>query len=356
VPSEVELFDLGTALPDNQGVTTFTFDIDPGTTSFALSAQPDPGGLQDQVILVEVTGPNGLLTQVDLQTGQTFGPFVTPFSNIPNAAFSLLYPNTPTLEVEPGPYSVSFFAVVDEQLATSSRATLMTKKAESPPLLGSLTLDIWFADNAMGLTAGSAPNDPDFQAALEEMQTIYDNAGLTIADVAYRDVGIPQLGIIDDNAELSQLFAIPDTERNGRIALFIVESIDLTQQGVILGVASGAPGPASVATAPHAGVAVSTFGFMLSPERVGKTMAHEVGHFLGLDHTTESDGISHDPIPDTPECTQTQMGVAFPELCPTGAANFMFWTGFQDNREQQDVSPGQRQVMNGNPAIAQEAP
>lgn len=112
-----------------------------------------------------------------------------------------------------------------------------------------------------------------------------------------------------------------------------------------------------MASAPHAGVVVSTFGFMLSPERVGKTMAHEVGHALGLDHTTESDGVSHDPIPDTPECSQTQMGVAFPELCPNGGgANFMFWTGFQDSRAQRDVSSGQRQIMNGNPGISQEAP
>jgi len=35
---------------------------------------------------------------------------------------------------------------------------------------------------------------------------------------------------------------------------------------------------------------------------LGQTLAHEVGHFLGLRHTTEHQGVSEDPITDTPSC------------------------------------------------------
>jgi len=35
---------------------------------------------------------------------------------------------------------------------------------------------------------------------------------------------------------------------------------------------------------------------------MGSTISHEIGHYLGLNHLTESSGSSHDAIPDTPQC------------------------------------------------------
>ncbi len=49
----------------------------------------------------------------------------------------------------------------------------------------------------------------------------------------------------------------------------------------------------------------------------GMTMVHELGHFLGLFHTTEANLTTHDPLADTAECT------AMP--CPDGR-NIMFAT------------------------------
>ena len=36
------------------------------------------------------------------------------------------------------------------------------------------------------------------------------------------------------------------------------------------------------------------------------TTAHELGHWVCLNHTTEANGRVHDPIADTPECPPTQ--------------------------------------------------
>jgi hypothetical protein len=43
----------------------------------------------------------------------------------------------------------------------------------------------------------------------------------------------------------------------------------------------------------------------------GMTMVHELGHFMGLFHTTEQARTYHDPIDDTPECTTA-------DACPDG--------------------------------------
>jgi hypothetical protein len=38
---------------------------------------------------------------------------------------------------------------------------------------------------------------------------------------------------------------------------------------------------------------------------MGSTIAHEIGHYLGLNHPTESSGATHDVVFDTPRCTVT---------------------------------------------------
>ena len=58
-----------------------------------------------------------------------------------------------------------------------------------------------------------------------------------------------------------------------------------------------------------------------SAEQLGYVAAHELGHFLGLLHTTEQDG-SHDLIDDTLECPATGTSAT---CDPEGAGNLMHW-------------------------------
>ena len=69
-----------------------------------------------------------------------------------------------------------------------------------------------------------------------------------------------------------------------------------------------------------------------APAQVETTVAHEVGHFLKLFHTSEQSftGI-HDPLPDTPD---------------NDASYLMFNTG-EGNR----LSPWQGRVMRSNPWV-----
>ncbi|HVK83862.1 MAG TPA: hypothetical protein VM513_07130 [Kofleriaceae bacterium] len=75
----------------------------------------------------------------------------------------------------------------------------------------------------------------------------------------------------------------------------------------------------------------------------GMTMVHELGHFLGLFHTTEANRSIHDPIADTPECTSAA------STCPDGH-NIMFVTFYgASGGSGLTASPHQRRVVWGSP-------
>ena len=73
-----------------------------------------------------------------------------------------------------------------------------------------------------------------------------------------------------------------------------------------------------------------------------KVMAHEVGHYLGLFHTTEQNQRSTDPIADTPDCRNVGN---FPTGCPDWT-NLMFPLAGPDHL---DVSAEQASVIRSNP-------
>ena len=54
-----------------------------------------------------------------------------------------------------------------------------------------------------------------------------------------------------------------------------------------------------------------------------ETIAHETGHYLGLNHPSESTGTYHDIVRDTPICTSTdpRFGVTTVDTCRLNDTN-----------------------------------
>jgi len=81
--------------------------------------------------------------------------------------------------------------------------------------------------------------------------------------------------------------------------------------GILLGVSGGIPGPAGLMGTGRSGVVLALKRSAQAPTPLYKVFSHEVGHFLGLYHTSEQNFGGgqqiHDQLPDTPENDPTMV-------------------------------------------------
>ncbi|MGZ3443119.1 MAG: hypothetical protein ACXVDD_26540 [Polyangia bacterium] len=201
-----------------------------------------------------------------------------------------------------------------------------------------------------GLVDWLYPNSPALAA---RVATLYAQAGVAVADYTAATLhlgGSSELPLDGGKLTLPSLQALQAAVRAAgarpeALHLVVVRALD-DGNGPVAGYALGLPGPFAAAR-PTAAVLVSAAPFaspstgVLDTEAMGVTCAHEIGHYLGLYHTSERDGGQHDPIGDTPECAGTS-------ACPD-ASNVMFWTG---GGARSKLTAGQGAVMRLHPLVA----
>lgn len=179
-----------------------------------------------------------------------------------------------------------------------------------------------YANLVEGYDAESAAADRRVGQMLNSTTALLGQAGLRVTAV-FRNLDestVEEFRFIRSQADARNLAArgpLPPAVDPLSINVFLVEDF-VDNRDSILGQSMGIPGPAGVHGTTASGVIVAA-GNMYSgrydPSFVGKVLAHELGHYMGLFHTTESSGLSFDPLLDTHECHRDSTEFAF-GTCP----------------------------------------
>lgn len=276
-------------------------------------------------------------------------------ANRPSASegvFASLAPNNEASFVTPGTHSLSVLGYAIEGRGinaeivypdTQVNLTVLAKVMPELPDTGTLDLNLYFT-GAGGWTAATATQDFAFLQLLGEVQDVYDAVGLELGEITYTDIDASFEvieGFDGPGNDLGRLFAqsvnAPDNAANVFFVAELLQGGPFGEFGVVLGISGGIPGPSLVQGTTKNGVAIA----LDSHERpdiggsVATTFAHELGHYLGLFHTSEVDfGFGqqlHDPLADTPE---------------NDASYLMFNSGSGSR-----LSPWQGIVMRSNPWV-----
>ena len=343
------------------------------------SAKTNLDGLNTAIYeITQTVGSDGLLTGsfVVPENGISFLLSIFLGSNYNIKFYSLTDPDgTDILSASSTP---NLYNEASGRLGSSGYANVLVPQSPSfSAKAGTWTFKAYTNDRVnLALRTGSTPSAAtiaiqpyitgttwsagDISAALSVMSGIYSANGITLNmndTITISDTQYAAVSKTFTNSTTSALVSQGVTEG---VNLFFIEDYSDSES---LGNAAGIPGSMGIANSWNGvlnSLSAHASGTTLDSQLLGETAAHEMGHQLGLFHTTESGGTVFDILTDTAECLNStkdfdRNGKMSAEECEGyGGENLMFWTAWTTSsrsagKKQETLSSHQQHVLKYSP-------
>ncbi len=333
----------------------YTLDVPNGSVSITISAD---GVSASDMDISNITDPNGVRLINEYPASDTIGFNLTQGFGQSSIEFTM--PHTGSYTLTPGTYTfyVTHYYSVDGRARDVSIYTSV-KSSQGSTINSNIFL--------VSIHDYQGAGDPTLAAILDRYYYMLGRFGLSAGDtriIELNDDSAARLTHIDPDIDTNQNGQSDDMDEllrraseagNDYVNFFLVKSIGT---GGILGIAGGIPCTQIIRGTSHSGVVINVFGGLstLTPQDIslqGDTMAHEMGHCMGLFHTTERGGSWFDPIADTPQCDAATYdlngdGVVSAAECQSAdGANIMFWAAASFSQE--TATGTQKHVLSLNP-------
>jgi len=201
--------------------------------------------------------------------------------------------------------------------AVNATQIQLTFRTGATPTKSTVTVQVYLS--------GSKYSSSKIEPALQVLKTIYENAGVNICLRAPKTIAGSEFSIVSSTFGDATTGRLISQGRAGVGNIFFVEDLTGRSAGSA-GISPGIPGSQGI-SGNYNGVLVGldshVSGGTLNTQFLGETAAHELGHWFGLFHTTESFGPGFDILADTPECPASQVR----DCLDFDGRNNMFWQG-----------------------------
>ena len=258
---------------------------------------------------------------------------------------NILVPQSPSFITKAGKWTFKAYS--------NDRIKLTMRSATTP---NSVTISV------QPYITGTTWSAGDLSAALSVMSSIYSANRITLSIKNTITILDSQYAAVSGTFTDPVTSALVSRGTTGVVNLFFIEDYTGSWSGV-LGNAAGIPGSMGIVNAWNGvlnSLTAHASGTTLNAQLLGETAAHEMGHQLGLFHTTEQSGTEFDIISDTPECTKSNRdnngnGQMSAEECEGyGGGNVMFWTAWSSSsrsagKKQETFSRHQQYVLKYSP-------
>ena len=256
---------------------------------------------------------------------------------------NVLVPQSPSFSAKAGTWTFK---------AKSNNRVSIALRTGSTPSAATITIQPYIT--------GTDWSASDISVALIIMKRIYSQNGITLTINDTITISDTQYAAVSETFINSTTSALVSQGVTEAVNLFFIEDYSDSNN---LGNAAGIPGSMGIANSWNGvlnSLSAHASGTTLDSQLLGETAAHEMGHQLGLFHTTETGGTVFDILNDTAECLNSNKdfdrnGKMSAEECEGyGGDNLMFWTAWNTSsrsagKKQETLSSHQQHVLTYSP-------